>query len=298
MKLLNSARSLLHPNVLLLSAALLAGTAGATLARNYLERRAQATDQQLSLRFAPRSVVVAGRQIQAGEQIGQEALAIRSIPQDFIPGDAVSAEQASSVLGRRSVLQLQRGDPLVKTNLRAPAGSLASLVTPGQRALTLSVDDVNTHAGLLKAGDRVDIYYSMNANAGAATLSLLLERVAVLATGSILVRPSGSRTSSDHNPEGFESITLLVSADDAARLVLAEHTGSLTVVLRATDDESPTTLRTRTSKDLWHTVQKSGAPTQPNEQVELLLGGSGGISPRRAFLVVGSVASTTMRSAP
>jgi pilus assembly protein CpaB len=299
MNITHSLKSLLHPNVLLLGVAMLAGTSGAWFARIYLEGRARTTDEQLSRRFQPRNVVVAGRDIQAGESIETEALAIRSIPRDFVPGGVVSAEQVSSLVGRRSVLQLRRGDPLVISNLRPPSSSLSALVGPGQRALTLSVDEVNAHAGLLKAGDYVDLYYSTNGNAGRATLILLLDRVSVLATGTTLPQSKTSRISAAREGESFQSITLLMTADDAARVVLAERTGTVTVVLRSGEDATPTYLKTRSSQDLQRAPgSRQRASGESGEQVELLLGGSGGITPRRVFLQVGSLPSVAQGRVP
>ena len=267
-------RLLIHPNVVLLSIALVTGTAGASLAHNYLEKRAQATDQVLSRRYEARAVVVAGRDIEAGEPLSRSAMALRNIPRDFIPSGAVTADQASVLLGQRSARALHRGDPLTSYSVQAPLRSLAALVPPGWRALTLSVDEVNAHAGLLRAGDKIDLFYSQSQGATGSTLTLLLDKVPVLATGATLAQASIVRAGEEAS--SFSSLTLLVTAEEAARIVLAGQTGALTVVLRSIDDTAATVLKTRSSQLLVSTPSSATHSTRTSsERVEVLLGGAG-----------------------
>jgi pilus assembly protein CpaB len=284
----NMGRSLLQPNSILLCIALLAGTGGATFARSYLQGRALATEKELSHRYQPRAVVVASRDIDAGETLNQQSLALREIPRDFIPGGALSAAEAALVLGKRSAMRLRRGDPMTVSSVLTHEASLAALVPAGRRAFTLSVDDVNAHAGLLQAGDRIDLYYSVGQGENGSSLSLLLEQVPVLATGAVLARGAAFHSAAVEEPGSFGSITLLVTADEAARLVLAERTGTLTVVLRAANDTAVTVLNTRNSQMLLRSPdsgrRNAGARS---ERVEVLLGGDGNSEPRRMFLAVG-----------
>jgi hypothetical protein len=86
----------------------------------------------------------------------------------------------------------------------------------------------------------------------------------------------------------FNTITLSITPDEAARIVLAQHSGSLAVVLRTPGDDAPVIIHVRRSQDLreWP-APVSRRHVLPGERVELLIGGGGGLAPQRAWLFVG-----------
>jgi pilus assembly protein CpaB len=148
--------------------------------------------------------------------------------------------------------------------------------------LTIAVDEVNSQAGNLQTGDWVDLYYSRTEGA-AASLIPLMQRVEVMATGSSLAGPSTQRSGREQH---FGTITLGLSAADAARVLLAQQSGSVSVVLRAADDTSLTSWSRQSSHDLL-----SGNPQQTrgsgDSRVEVLVGGTGELVPQRSWLPLG-----------
>ena len=95
----------------------------------------------------------------------------------------------------------------------------------------------------------------------------------------------------------YSTVTLLVDAEEAARIILAQRTGSLSVALRPVADAAPSQLHTRDSRNLLQggTAIGRSAGSRDN-RIELLLGGFGGPAPRRVMLLPGHVSASGDRS--
>ncbi len=279
-------------DAVLLLAAILAGTAAAVMAGRFLGARAKATEASLQGRYEAKAVVVAAADLSQGESLDATRLAVRKMPKEFLPLDAVPADRAAELIGAHTAIRIRRGTPVVPAALRshAQSPSLASVLAGEQRALTIAVDQVNSQAGNLLPGDWVDLYYSRSEGNG-ATLVPLLQRVAVLAAGSEL-----HLKSNDMDPpledRQYSTITLGLSATDAARVILAQQSGSLSVVLRSPDDQSQLPAEPRSSHEL---LRRTGQKPEVSgsARVEVLVGGSGGLVPERSWLAVGQSRTST-----
>ncbi|MEO8315479.1 MAG: Flp pilus assembly protein CpaB [Pseudomonadota bacterium] len=282
---------LLRVDTLLLLVALIAGVAGAVLSARYLGQSAAATEASLRNRYQARAVVVAAADLSAGESLDATRLAIRRIPKEFLPDDAVPSERAAELIGGRTSISIRRGTPVVAAALMEATRTqrLSSVLSGERRALTIAVDQVNSQAGNLVPGDWVDLLYSHNSN-GDSVLVPLLQHVEVLAAGNSLL---GDNTGGLPDPGGgFSTITLGLSADDAARIVLAQQSGDLSVVLRAPLDTSHVSADPRSSRELLRRPS-TGRPAPAEPRVEVLVGGSGALIPERSWLTVGQGRSAT-----
>lgn len=268
-------------NALLGVLALAAGAAAVLAAQAYLQREVRRIEAGTEAQYRPVAVVVASRDLEAGETLSPEALAVRRMPSGFLPAGSVHDAAAGEVIGRRLKIPLRRGDALSRVAL-APQGtsSLARELPDGFRAITLPVDDITSHAGLVRAGDEVDLYLMQDRGAQGSRLSVLLERVPVIATGESL---HDDPVAADGGAYG--TITLRTSAADAARVLLAERAGSLAVLLRATGDVTPAQLTVSDTRTLLD-PGRSSSRSRPGPAIELLLGGNGGPEPRRLWLRV------------
>jgi pilus assembly protein CpaB len=229
-----------HPQLWYLVAAALIATLSYQLAQHYLGLQAEAVRAQASVGFRTRDAVVVASDMGAGDRLPEAALAARSVPERFLASDAVLPEEAASVLGQRLLRPLKAGEVLTRSSLEAPAAaSIASLVEPGERALTISVDESASAAGLLAPGDAIDLLLVLreegDAAAGAAGNSPrvlpLLEAVPVIATGRAMRRRSAGETAAE--PEAsFGTITLRMRPEQAERVLLAQKLGELSVAVR------------------------------------------------------------------
>ena len=279
-------RNLLGSSLAMGIAAVAAGATAAWLGARYLHQRAGELELETRERYSPAPYIVASRDVDRGQLIDQSLLAIRSIPRSFAPVDAVAPEAASSLIGARAAIAIRRGTPVVQAALaRAATRTRLSETLPvGMRALTIEVDQVNSISGHLAAGDWVDLYYSRARGSG-ALLAPLMQRVQVLATGDV-TQPLDALPAAVDLHE-FSSLTLLVSAEDAQRIVLAEQTGRITVLLRRPEDEHRVISRPVDSTNLLLPTGMRDSRDHPRSQpVELLVGGNGG-TPARSWLVPG-----------
>lgn len=263
-------------NVMLALVAVAGGAVAAFAARGYLLERARALETEAESRFAFQAVVVARRDLQAGDRLEPGSLALRRMPGSYLSSTVFSETEAGRVVGRRLAVDLRKGEPVLGIALQShDADSLASSLPPGRRALTVAVDELNSHAGMLRAGDLIDLYLVQERDRDDSRIGLLLEQVAVLATGS---------TSSGADRADFDTVTLLVDAEQAGRILLAQRAGGLSVVLRPTGDAGASRLTTHDSRSLWAEHRAGATGVKVDEAVELLLGGGGGPSPQRTWM--------------
>jgi pilus assembly protein CpaB len=282
----------LRPNVLLSVLGILAGVTGSIAAGHVIQERALAAESALNARYQPSEVVVAARDLPAGQRLEAGMLALRRMPRDFLPSGALTRSQAKSIIGESLAIDLRRGDPLQAAIISSRDNQvLSNLVRHGERALTIPVDDMNSMAGLLGAGDVVDLYYSRN-QGDAAILTPLLERVEVLAAGEAVADDKVASRRPADAVHGFSTLTILVSPEDAARVVLAQGTGTLTVLLRSPSDDSPAAIVTRNSKLLF-AQRRAGIAggERVTESIELIVGGSGAVVPEVSHLDIGGTHS-------
>jgi pilus assembly protein CpaB len=262
-------RRWLHGDLLLALIALSAGIAAAVLARSWLETQREAAERAARGRHALREVIVASRDVPGGHVLSPADLAVRAMPEGYLPPDVRGPQDVSAVVGRALSGPALRGDALTARNLRAPLPpAAADRLLEGDRAVTIAVDETNAVAGLVGPGDRIDLLYLPPDAGGTARVLPLVEQVQVLAAGST-VDPASSDPSL-----APATLTLRVSADDAARIALAQRAGRLTVVLRPRSDDTLMSRDVRTSGSLLPRPAPS-ATRRAARGIEFLVGGGG-----------------------
>jgi pilus assembly protein CpaB len=280
--------ALLRSSVALGLLAVLGGLVAATTGRHFLQQRALQVESEALARYAMAPVVVAKRDLVAGERLEAVALAIRPMPRAFLPAGAIAPEDAAALIGRHLAADVKRGEAVQQVIVKPVMQSLAQVLPEGSRALTVAVDDLNAHGGLLRAGDVIDVYL-VERGGTRSRIGLLQQKVRVLATGSRTAQATGN----GEGPTGqdFGTITLQVDDAQARRLVLARDAGDLSFVLRARGDESPAPPQLLDSSRLLEAPEGRSSVqvirADRNDVVELLLGGSGGPAPTRHWLRVG-----------
>jgi pilus assembly protein CpaB len=237
--------------------------------QKYLGGREAALHDAARASLAGRSVIVAAHGLAAGSEIAAADLALREVPVRFLPSGYLQAAEAAALVGRRIRVARQAGEALqrldIETDLRR---DLSSHVAPGQRAVTLAVDELGALSGLLKPGDEVDLYYVPGRNEGDVRIGLLMSRVLVLATGSRTLTSSQSAGDADDSAS-FSAITLQLSPVDAERLALAQRAGQVLPVLRKPGDEPTVSAGIRLARELF----QAGHPAAPGRSRQKALGG-------------------------
>lgn len=272
-------RRWLRTDLLLGAIAVVTGIGGASMGSNYLNSRAAAAESAMKNRFETRSVVVATSDLQRGAIVAAADLALRSVPREYVPPDFVAADAAGAIVGGRLAVNIGRGLPIATSAIAAASSSaLASVLSANERALTLSVDELSSQAGGLRAGDFVDLYYGQRAN-GDAVLTPLLQMTEILAVGDAFTTDGQG----GERPRHFATVTLRVRIQDAPRILVAQQAGDISVLLRARGDSVLQEPRVFNSRELLRTTSSFRTPAG----IELLKGGAGGEAPARTWLRVG-----------
>ena len=183
-------------------------------------------------------VVVAKFPLAAGTAIGDNNMAIRQVPKDYVYPDTVLPGNFDKLQGQALIKPLAQGQPLLLSYLaEGGAAGLADKVKDGRRAVSINVDEVSSFNGLLMPGDRIDLMLSSRGNGGTMVVPLL-QGVKVIATGSQYAPIQNAQPGGDKFGLRYATVTLDVTPEEAERVVLARDAGTLTAVLRGRGDDT------------------------------------------------------------
>ncbi len=220
--------------ILALTGAVLCGLLAVMLVTRYLAS-VQAYARDLN------NVVVAKTEIPVGAKITAEQLALLPIPNGSAP-DGVFRKLEDAV-DRVALIPIGMREPVTEFKLAriGTESGLSAVIPPGFRALTVKVDEVVGVSGFVMPGSYVDVVAVIVpvATANAATQGpiskIVLQNIKVLASGAKLDSPSDQR-----EPSHVNAVTLLVTPDQAEKLVLAANESKLQLVMRNFGDQEDT----------------------------------------------------------
>jgi pilus assembly protein CpaB len=210
-------------SIFILLVAIVTGGLAAVLARNWL---ASQTAQVAVVTSS--TVVVAKDTLLFGATLTPDNITEIPWSSNTLPEGAVSSVDQLLKDGKRIVLvPFVRNEPIVGGKLTLPnqPASLATMIDPGMRAVTVSVDDVRGVAGFIFPGDYVDVVLTR----GEAS-QVVLQHIKVLA----IDQSAGER---HDKPTVARAVTVEVSPEKSLKLLLAANSGRLSLILRkATED--------------------------------------------------------------
>lgn len=189
-------------------------------------------------------VVVAARDIQPGERLTPEHL--RSVHWPLNAAVAGSSTEGGALEGRVVNTVVIAGEPITEKRL-APIGSRAglnALISPGQRAITVKVNEVVGVAGFALPGNYVDILVTFKKGQENPVSKIVLEKILVLAIAQ------DHAVKDETKPKVVSAVTLEVSPEQAEKLDLARSIGTLSMVLRNQTDQARTNTRGASMTDV------------------------------------------------
>jgi len=202
--------------------------------------------------------LVAGKDIQPQVPITPADLLIKEIPAEYIqPGVVTSLDEA---IGQIASTPIAAGEQILKTKLLPPGkiGKSLSEITPtGKRAISVSVDNMASIAGLIQPGDHVDVLalIVMPETAGSrsgtksSTPSLvpLFQNVEILAVGGEIVPSAGAGSSAKKEQAKLSApagtVTLALDPQEAVLLSFVQEHGKIKLNLRSSEDTQKETIR-------------------------------------------------------
>ena len=173
--------------------------------------------------------VAAAANMEAGQVIRAENLRLVDWPASMPLAGGFNAPQP--LVGRVVLYPLAAGEPILERQLSTPgAGNgLVVKIPDGMRALSLKTDEVVGVAGFILPGTHVDVLCTLHpTNEPDPLTTTVLQDVTVLAIGQ----------KTEPDPEGKPTtasvVTVLISPEDAQRVVLAstQGPGCISVLLR------------------------------------------------------------------
>jgi pilus assembly protein CpaB len=178
-------------------------------------------------------IVVAAHDLPLGSKVDAAAVKMARWSLDSVPPGAIT--DPSGALNAFVKSSIVENEPLVASKLFTgdkTAGVMPLLIPPGMRAVSVPVDEVSDIAGFVLPHARVDILAAINAsNGNGKTIAkIVLQNVEVLAVAQEI---EGKKD----EPEVVRVVTLIVSPQDAEKLELASHEGTLRMAMRNYNDD-------------------------------------------------------------
>ncbi|WP_341503841.1 Flp pilus assembly protein CpaB [Gallaecimonas sp. GXIMD4217] len=264
-------------NWILLVIAIGLGATAAWATKNYFVVKEQELRDALSKdNVVMADVVVATQNLEKGDIISQANMSVRQVPADVLPLDAVHPRRFSEVAGQMLLKPMAPGRPLLNSYLPGHGvEQFSDILGEGRRAVTISIDENNSTAGMLVPADHIDIFLlhseRVDDKKKRKALSLLLEDVVVLATGQRTLEDNPELATELYgDPTAYSTVTLDLSVKDAARVMLAKEKGKFVAMLRNREESQPLAVTNLHEGQLF-------ADTEDNAKVavEVIVGGRG-----------------------
>jgi pilus assembly protein CpaB len=205
---------------------LLFGMGAAWAAKNWVDQRTRAANA----RGEEIGVVVAAMEIPYGAAIEARHVKVITVPKGTPLGNHFA--QISEIEGLVATQKALTGEVLLKERFtkRGAGSTLAALIRPDMRAVTVRVDDVVGVAGFLLPGNHVDIVAARKHDDRATTETILFD-ISVLAVDQ-------TSNQDKNEPVVVRAVTLEMTPKQAEVLVRAREEGRIQLTLRNPTDEA------------------------------------------------------------
>lgn len=246
--------------------ALVFGITTALGVKNFLDAQANRPPEVVVEKAKTSSVVVAKTRIPVGRTVMAEDVESREWPLDLVPVGAT--DDINKVVNRAALATFVKDEPILNEKLaKGKRHDLALQLAPEMRAFTIHIPTAGSSvAGFILPGNKVDVLLTVSdlpslKDTGPMTVTLL-QAVEILAVDQQLEAPPANKM----DPKELHSVTLAVTAKQAAKLALAASRGTLNLALRNPTDEVGVTTDPVTLADLQFLQD---APANSAEKVEV-----------------------------
>ncbi len=197
-------------------------------------------------------VLVATKPLPVGTILGPDSVRFQPWPKDLVDGAYYIKGQPNAdptkLQGTVVRSEITAGQPVTQGAIVSPQdrGFLAAALTPGMRAVTVSVGGATAVAGFVFPGDRVDLVLTQDVQgAGGGNASdgqplraseTIIRNIRVLATDQRYDnQPTAEGKTDVHN---FSMVTLEATPKMAEKIAVAQKLGSLSLSLRPLADNT------------------------------------------------------------
>lgn len=255
--------------IILIAVALLAGGGATFMAKRVVEMRARESAGEQAELVRDVDVLVAANTLPMGRRLREQDLRWDRWPTETVEATHVIARQEGRAAldhlkGRVLRRGVVAGEPLTEAAVFEPGegGVMPELISPGKKAIGIVVNAATSASGFILPGDLVDVVLTLDLSrttgsalpsGGRFVAETILQNVRVLAVDqSIEPTPSGRSTvrkstssasgKGGADGEGGESeniamvgktVALEVTSEQAERVLAAQVSGKLSLVLRS-----------------------------------------------------------------
>ena len=207
-----------------------------------------------------RKVLLAIKDIKPGDRLSEENVVLQDVPVatlEALKGDVVL--KVEDYEERSLMMSVVAGDPIRKSKLSEKGQFGASQTIPkGMRIFTMQANDTQTHSGMLRPGDKVDVTVTFTARNGGLVNKVLLECIEIFACENKTVNSEDGK-----NEQRARNVTLLVTPEQDGFVKIAQSKGQLALSLRnPTDDEvvNANGVNSQALDDLQHSIGNDDVP--------------------------------------
>ena len=234
------------------------GVLGAFLAMLYLNARESSLRDLLKPKSALIGIVVASKDLLKGDVLDGSTLSIRDVPENYVDNNAVRPEQFDAIKGKILQQNLSAGRMLMSSYIGSNFPlDFSDTIALKRRAMTIQVDEMSTFTGLLRPGNRIDLFVNISiGDADEKSIMPVLENVEVLTTGRDSARDYTEKVRFLRGGidaginQAFTTVTLNVTAKEGAILASARDKGDLLALLRNREDNSGSGFSVISSNDV------------------------------------------------
>jgi pilus assembly protein CpaB len=239
-------------------------------------------EEQANKKFGDEvTVLVARDDIREMDTILENMIETKVVPKNFVEPTAIrfnskvkedSADfqsEVKRVVGSVALVAIKKGEQLSLNKITEASmrTGLAPQVTPGKRAMSISIDETNSVSKLLKPGDRVDLIVVIDPGSSSAgksqkTAKTLYQDLVILAVGRSITNNIARRVDLDPQTgrtkirslteyDGYSSVTLELDPAQAQLLasIVADTANRVILTLRNNDDTDRSALNLSRASD-------------------------------------------------
>lgn len=193
-----------------------------------------------------KDMVVAAKPLVVGSSIKPGDVKVVRTAVDQFPRGAFS--KVEEVMDRPIMKEILLDEPVVEGRLaaRGSGPGIAPIIPPGMRAVSVRVTEVVGVAGFVLPGMRVDVLVTGRPPEGSGTMTkTVLQNITVLSAGQVYQQDSKGQAINAN------SVTVVVTPEQAEILTLASLEGRIQLVLRNGADSEIATTNGRDTNELF-----------------------------------------------
>jgi len=188
------------------------------------------------------AIFVAMEDIPMGDPVTAQMVKLEEWPKDKIPPGALT--KIEDLEHRRPKTKIYKGSPVLDNQLLNKGESERGATThipKGYRVVPVKVDNVSGGSSMILPGDRVDVLVHLRRGQDLDITSTrtILQDVKVFAVNDVF-----DLDSADGNSKLLaQTISLLVTPDDAEKVIMASEMGKIRLVMRSPEDDEQVATR-------------------------------------------------------